>query len=94
MTLNGRSLGNNNPGDDCPIHCPPPPEPLPPLTSAPSTHNGVGVLGVGRWVGRHRVDIGPGKGREGVPLELRGVIYVDCAVLDPRQATLCQIQVV
>lgn len=46
------------------LPCPPPPEPLSPLTSAPTKHNsesvgGVWRLGGGlvRWVGRQSVDI-------------------------------------
>lgn len=70
------------------LQCHPPPRPLPLLTSAPSKHNGEGVLGVGRWVGRHRVDTAHGKGRE-CRLSCVGSFVL---IQEPRSATHCQIQ--
>lgn len=70
------------------LPCHPPLQPLPLLTSAPSKHNSEGVLGVGRWVGRHRVDIAHGKGRE-CCLSCVGSLVL---ILEPRSATHCQIQ--
>lgn len=44
------------------LPCPPPPEPLSPLTSAPSKHNSEG--GGGRWVGGYILDITHSKDQE------------------------------
>lgn len=54
------------------LPCHPPLQPLPLLTSAPSKHNGEGVLGGGSAQGGHCP-----RQRPGVPLELRGVTCVD-----------------
>lgn len=70
------------------LPCHPPLQPLPLLTSAPSKHNGEGVLGVGRWVGQHRVDIAHGKGRECRSSCVGSLVLI----LEPRSATYCQTQ--
>lgn len=59
------------------LPCHPPLEPLPPLTSAPSKHNGEGVLGVGRLVGGSAQGGHCPRQRPGVPLKPRRVICVD-----------------
>lgn len=60
------------------LPCPPPPEPLSPLTSAPSKHNSETVGGwVDGWVGGSVQSGHYPQQRPGVPVCLRGVILVE-----------------